>query len=98
MAKIIAPNKQYAGISAGVLFVNGEGETDNEYLMNWFERKGYRVEREELANEQNQNEDTLEEDSQEPLERKFLEEDSTENNVEKIPQEVSKSKNRKKGK
>ena len=31
MARIIAPNKQYAGVSAGVPFTGGEGHTDNEY-------------------------------------------------------------------
>ena len=34
MARIIAPNKQYAGVSAGVPFTGGEGHTDNEYLIN----------------------------------------------------------------
>ena len=39
MARIIAPNKQYAGVSAGVPFTGGEGHTDNEYLIKWFQRE-----------------------------------------------------------
>lgn len=44
MAKIIAPNKQYSGISASVTFVNGIGETDNPNLIEWFKNHGYEVE------------------------------------------------------
>jgi len=44
MAKVIAPNKQYTGLSATVMFVNGVGETDNENLLQWFEEKGYTIE------------------------------------------------------
>ncbi|MEF2969242.1 SAP domain-containing protein [Paenibacillus sp. M1] len=47
MAKVIAPNKQYSGISAGVPFANGVGETDNPNLLKWFESKGYEVGRPE---------------------------------------------------
>lgn len=43
MAKVIAPNSQYTGLSATVAFVNGVGETDNENLLQWFEEKGYTV-------------------------------------------------------
>lgn len=43
MARIIAPNKQYAGVSAGVPFTGGEGHTDNEYLIKWFYDHGYEV-------------------------------------------------------
>jgi len=49
MAKIIAPNKRYNGISASVQFKEGVGYTDNPRLIEWFERKGYTVEREEPA-------------------------------------------------
>lgn len=45
MAKVIAPNRQYTGLSAGVMFVHGVGETDIEHLLEWFEEKGYTVER-----------------------------------------------------
>ncbi|NGP62699.1 hypothetical protein FLT15_31815 [Paenibacillus thiaminolyticus] len=44
MPKVYAPNKQYSGLSAGVMFVNGIGETDNPHLLEWFEDKGYQVE------------------------------------------------------
>lgn len=47
MAKVYAPLKDYNGISASVTFVNGVGETDNENLLEWFEEKGYTVERDE---------------------------------------------------
>ena len=43
MAKIIAPNKQYTGVSASVPFVNGVGQTDNKNLISWFETHGYNV-------------------------------------------------------
>jgi hypothetical protein len=43
MANIICPNKQYTGISATVAFANGEGKTDNEHLIKWFEIHGYTV-------------------------------------------------------
>ena len=33
MTKVYAPNKSYTGVSAGVTFVNGEGETDNEHVL-----------------------------------------------------------------
>lgn len=47
MAKVYTPLKDYNGISASVTFVNGVGETDNENLLEWFEEKGYTVERED---------------------------------------------------
>lgn len=47
MAKVIAPNEQYTGLSASVMFVKGVGETDDEHLLQWFEGKGYTVERSE---------------------------------------------------
>ncbi|WP_127010494.1 hypothetical protein [Veillonella sp. CHU594] len=47
MAKVYAPLEGYNGISASVEFVNGVGETDNENLLEWFEEKGYTVERDE---------------------------------------------------
>ncbi len=48
MAKIKAPNTQYTGISAGVPFVSGVGETDNPYLIEWFRSHGYEVEAPEV--------------------------------------------------
>ena len=46
MAKIIAPNKEYTGVSASVSFVKGVGETDNKHLIQWFKEHGYEVKEE----------------------------------------------------
>ena len=46
VAKIIAPNKNYNGLSASVMVVNGIGECTDPYLISWFKKKGYRVEEE----------------------------------------------------
>lgn len=43
MAKIIAPNKSYTGVSASVAFCNGEGNTTNPILIDWFRKHGYQV-------------------------------------------------------
>lgn len=43
MARIVAPNKEYAGVSAGVPFTGGEGNTDSQYLIKWFHDHGYEV-------------------------------------------------------
>lgn len=51
MAKILAPNEQYSGISAGVTFTNGVGETSNPELIKWFKRTGYEVEEPEEGDE-----------------------------------------------
>lgn len=48
MAKVYAPNKQYSGLSAGVIFVNGVGETDKAHVLDWFREHGYQVEEEEV--------------------------------------------------
>lgn len=48
MAKVYAPNKQYTGLSASVMFVNGVGETADPHLIAWFESKGYRVQKDEM--------------------------------------------------
>ena len=44
MAVIKSPNQEYTGTSAGVYFVNGLGNTDNENLIEWFRDRGYEVE------------------------------------------------------
>lgn len=44
MTKIYAPNKKYTGLIAGVSFIDGVGETDNQYLIGWFGEKGYKIE------------------------------------------------------
>jgi hypothetical protein len=43
LAKIYAPNERYAGVTAGVSFTNGAGETEDKWLMQWFQYKGYKV-------------------------------------------------------
>lgn len=43
MAKVFAPNKEYTGIIAGVLFTNGVGETEDKWLLMWFEENGYKI-------------------------------------------------------
>ncbi|RJQ42818.1 MAG: hypothetical protein C4545_04065 [Anaerolineaceae bacterium] len=44
MTKIYSPNNQFSGISASVTFVNGSGETNDPYLISWFESHGYAIE------------------------------------------------------
>lgn len=44
MAIIKAPNKDYTGVSAGVSFVKGEAKTEDKWLIQWFEKNGYKVE------------------------------------------------------
>ncbi|MBT2688264.1 hypothetical protein J7I93_08730 [Bacillus sp. ISL-47] len=44
MAKIKSPNPHYNGNSASLQFINGEAETENKWLIEWFKNKGYTVE------------------------------------------------------
>lgn len=44
MAVIKAPNKQYSGMSAGVVFVRGIGQTEDERIIKWFRQHGYEIE------------------------------------------------------
>lgn len=45
MYKIKAPNVEYDRKIGGVQFVNGEAQTDNEWLASWFSgRTGFTVE------------------------------------------------------
>ena len=43
MTKIYAPNRGYTGKIASVSFINGEGETEDKWLIQWFKNKGYKV-------------------------------------------------------
>ena len=43
--KIYAPVKDFNGWRNNVRFVNGVGETDNPHLAEWFESRGYKVEK-----------------------------------------------------
>ena len=45
--KILSPNKEYTGLSAGVSFVNGEGITEDMWLVDWFKNMGYEAIKEE---------------------------------------------------
>lgn len=44
MAKIIAPNQKFNGKRAGVAFVDGKAETDDESTIRYFAKHGYKVE------------------------------------------------------
>jgi hypothetical protein len=44
MTKVTAPDKNYTGVTATVYFKDGVGETDKDYLLNWFQNHGYTVE------------------------------------------------------
>ena len=65
MVKVYTPLQGYNGISASVEFVNGVGETDNENLLEWFEEKGYTVEREKPKRAKKATEDVAEEVAEE---------------------------------
>lgn len=43
--KVYSPNKSYTGVTASVPFCKGQGETDDPYLLDWFEKHGYDVEK-----------------------------------------------------
>ncbi len=51
LAKIKAPNREYNGISAGVTFINGVGETSDPFIIGWFKERGYEVEEPKEAQE-----------------------------------------------
>lgn len=44
MAKIIAPSRDYNGVSAGVRFINGQAECNDAWTNKWFKEHGYTVE------------------------------------------------------
>ena len=46
MSIIKSPNTEFTGVSASVYFTNGVGETDDQYLIDWFKAHGYTVEQE----------------------------------------------------
>lgn len=68
MAKIIAPNKQYDGISAGVKFDKGIGHTNKPYLIEWFKGHGYTVEKDEPKAKDIEPVEDVTEESAEPAE------------------------------
>lgn len=65
MAKIIAPNKSYTGVSASVAFCNGVGETEDKHLIGWFKEHKYQII--EDAKDPDQQEKTLDEMTVEEL-------------------------------
>ncbi len=83
MAKVYTPLKDYNGISASVTFVNGVGETDNENLLEWFEERGYTVEREEKPKRGKKTKGATEETSEETSEG------ATEETTEGVAEEVA---------
>ena len=56
MAKILAPNKKYCGVSASVSFVDGVSYTEDEDLIKWFDDHGYEVEEIEEIEEDSKDE------------------------------------------
>ena len=44
MTQIKSPNKEYDGVSLGVQFSQGVGETDDAKKIEWFQEHGYTVE------------------------------------------------------
>ena len=49
MANITTPVEGFTGVTVGVSFVDGKGETDNESAIAYFHRHGYGVESAEKA-------------------------------------------------
>lgn len=43
--KIYAPVKDFNGLRNNVRFVNGVGETDDKWLIQWFVNRGYTIEK-----------------------------------------------------
>ena len=41
MARIYSKNEKYNGISAGINFANGVGDSTDSRLLSWFEENGY---------------------------------------------------------
>lgn len=46
MTKVYSPNKKFNGKIADVTFIKGYGETDSPYLLDYFKRKGFTIEKE----------------------------------------------------
>lgn len=59
--KITTPAEGYTGIIAGIPFVNGEAETEDNWLISWFKEKGYVVELLEDEDKSNEESDMAEE-------------------------------------
>ena len=93
MAVIKSPNQEYTGTSAGVAFVNGVGNTDNENLIEWFRDRGYGVEIDaEVSTEEDLEEKEI--DDMEKMGEKEI--DDMEKMGEKDEKEIEKAKKTKK--
>ena len=44
MAKILAPNEKFTGKRAGIPFIDGKAETDDDSAIRYFAKHGYKVE------------------------------------------------------
>jgi hypothetical protein len=52
MAKIYSPNQEFNGDVANVTFINGYGESDSPYLIDYFKQHGYIVKEDKKAKEE----------------------------------------------
>jgi hypothetical protein len=52
MPIIKSQNSEYSGVTAGVKFSAGKGETSDPWLLEWFREHGYLVETEPIAVEE----------------------------------------------
>lgn len=84
MAKIIAPNQNYSGISAGVVFYDGEGQCEDARLLDWFEVRGYQVIYADKPHD-SKTEESIEEKAEEKIEQ-----EAEEPKVEKKPKKKGK--------
>ena len=92
MAKIIAPNRSYSGISAGVVFYDGEGQCEDVRLLDWFEVHGYQVIYADKPHD-SKTEESIEEKAEESIEEKAeekIEQEAEEPKVEKKPKKKGK--------
>lgn len=84
MAKIIAPNQDYCGISAGVVFQDGEGQCEDVRLLDWFEVHGYQVIYADKPHD-SETEESIEEKAEEKIEQ-----EAEEQKVEEKPKKKGK--------
>lgn len=90
MAKIIAPNRLYAGESAGLQFSNGEAETDNKWLIQWFKENGYKVEEkpeEDVKDDESNDEESKDDNPGDSVDEKDDLEDKTVDELKKLADE-----------
>lgn len=97
MAKIIAPNRSYSGVSAGVVFYDGEGQCEDVRLLDWFEVHGYQVIYADKPRD-SETEESIEEKAEEKIEQE-VEEQKVEEKIEQEAEEQKvEEKPKKKGK